>query len=411
MKILVITSSLPRFRGDIAGRFVFEWAQHLRYLGHDLRVFSWADSSVSPDAAPESADFEVLRVPYAPPGYDTLFYGAGTPENIRQNPWRALLAAPAVAAMSVRVLVEIARERPDIIVGHWLLPAGFLARFLGNLTGIPSLIVGHSGGVHLLEQLSTGLLEKIGIGQALARFCASGAMTVPTKALADKFAGVLGSAGDSTMILPMGFEPARRSLPGQVTPREDARDHWLCMGRLVEIKGVDLAIEAFCRADFARPTTLHIAGDGPERARLEALARGLRGEGENTRVEFHGVVSGAAKAALLQRCGFALFCSKTLDNGRHEGLPISFLEAASHGAIALCAEIPGLSDYVVTPDAQTVYTRDISAWTRAIERLAGSSEQVHRQLSEAQRARVDALAWPVLIAKWDALLRTVAVQR
>lgn len=407
MKILVLTSSFPRFEGDIAGRFVFEWAAHLRELGHELRILTWADSSVPADAPQEIADFDVLRIPYAPPGYDTLFFGAGTPENIREKPWRALLTAPAVAAMASRVAWEIAQDRPDIIVGHWLVPAGILARVFAKLSGIPSLIIGHSGGVHLLEQLSKNKIASP-IAALLAKFCASGATTIPTDALAQKLGGLLGESAYAPVILPMGFEPAKEGVPDNPTRRRFASRHWLCMGRLVEIKGVDLAIEAFCGADFERPTTLHIAGDGPERARLEALAKSLVAQSEHARVEFHGAVSGEAKTQLLERCGFALFCSKTLENGRHEGLPISFLEAASHGAIPLCAAIPGLSEYVATPAQQTLETRDVAAWSDAIARLVGLSAKEQRLLSEAQQARVDALAWPALIPKWDALLREIA---
>lgn len=410
MKILVVTSSFPRFQGDIAGRFVFEWARHLQVLGHELRILTWADSSVSADSPGDTSYFDVQRVSYAPAGYDTLFYGAGTPENIRENRWRALLAAPAVAAMMARVVVEIGRERPDIIVGHWLVPAGVLVRLCTKIIGIPSLIVGHSGGVHLVGKLTNGLLGSSGIGAGLAKFCASGAMTVPTDALAKKLGDLLGESGKLPRVLSMGFEPANELLSADLAPRQNSAQHWLCMGRLVEIKGVDLAIEAFCRADFVRPTTLHIAGDGPKRARLEALAKRLCRGREYGRVEFHGLVTGAAKTQLLERCGFALFCSKTLEDGRHEGLPISFLEAASHGIIPLCAQIPGLSDYVATPAQQTLYTRDIGAWSDRISRLVRLRPKTQLQLSQAQQARVATLAWPTLIREWDRLVWEVAAR-
>jgi len=201
----------------------------------------------------------------------------------------------------------------------------------------------------------------------------------------------------------MGFEPMKINSCDETVPRHD----WLCMGRLVAIKDVELGIRAFCAADFERPTTLHIAGDGPERARLEALAKEVAPQKPYARVEFYGTVTGEAKARLLARCGFALFCSKTLENGRHEGLPISFLEAASRGAIPLCAAIPGLSDYLATPAQQRLQTRDMTQWSEAIGRLARLEPHAQLRLRQVQRARVDALAWPALILKWDRLLRDV----
>jgi glycosyltransferase involved in cell wall biosynthesis len=47
----------------------------------------------------------------------------------------------------------------------------------------------------------------------------------------------------------------------------------LFVGRLVQLKGVDVALRAL--ATVKTDTTLRIVGDGPERASLEALARGL----------------------------------------------------------------------------------------------------------------------------------------
>ena len=46
----------------------------------------------------------------------------------------------------------------------------------------------------------------------------------------------------------------------------------LGVGRLVHTKGFDLLIEAFAAADLPADVRLVIGGDGPERARLEALA-------------------------------------------------------------------------------------------------------------------------------------------
>jgi glycosyltransferase involved in cell wall biosynthesis len=227
-------------------------------------------------------------------------------------------------------------------------------------------------------------------------------MTLPSTALAHKFSALVSDEFTPT-ILPMGFEP-----PIEARRPRASRNDWLCMGRLVEIKGIDLAIRSFGTADLADATTLHIAGDGPERAALEKLARESLGAGTNRRIEFHGIVAGRAKARLLERCGFALFCSKTLADGRHEGLPVSFLEACARGLIPLSAPIPGLTDYLADPTRQSLQTRRVDAWADAITRLARISPADRLELRAAQKSRVDPLAWPELIARWDALIREIA---
>jgi glycosyltransferase involved in cell wall biosynthesis len=87
----------------------------------------------------------------------------------------------------------------------------------------------------------------------------------------------------------------------------------LSLGRLVPYKRLELAIAA-CRG-LGIP--LVIAGDGPDRARLEQLA--------DRRVEFLGNVSEAEAGRLLDRCGVFLFCAE-------EDFGIAPLEANAHGA-------------------------------------------------------------------------------
>ncbi len=432
MKLLVVTSSYPRFAGDIAGRFVLEWVEHLGELGHQVKVLTWYDSSAAGE--PLDVGHEVVRIPYAPPGADTLFYGAGTPENLRENRLRALLAAPAAVVMAGRIAHEIKHFRPDVLVGHWLVPAGLLVRAAGKLSAVPSLVVGHSGGVHLLERLPGP------VGRALAGFVCSGPTTVPSLPLADKL-GRLAPAGHSAHVLPMGFEPLNRSdaVPEAVAKvserrrpwrRKGARNaprrhggrrseeaatsydslteavaprDWLCMGRLVDIKGVDLAIEAFARADLPETTALHIAGDGPKRLELENLADAL---GAN--VTFHGFVTGEDRERLWERCGYALFTSREID-GRHEGLPVSFLEVCSRGIVPLCAPIPGMGAYLADRELQEVPTRSVEEWARRIEQLAAMPDEELEGLAETQRAKVAELEWPRLIRRWESLLEQASL--
>ncbi|MFP4598577.1 MAG: glycosyltransferase family 4 protein [Persicimonas sp.] len=396
MKLLVVTSSYPRREGDIAGRFVLEWVEHLERLGHTVRVLTWHDGQGGVGWQPDT--HKVVRVRYAPTSYETLFYGAGTPENLRENPARGLLAAPAGVAMAAAMARQVTTWRPDVLVGHWLVPSGVLVRAVGRLFGLPSLVVGHSGGVHLLDGLPRAA------GRALAGFVTRGPTTIPSLELAEKLRRLTPKAEPGDLhVLPMGFEPPDEQIELGAERVLGQKQDWLCIGRLVEIKGVDLAIEAFAAADWPDATTLHIAGNGPKRAELERLAARL-----HANVDFHGVVTGEAKQQLFERCGFALFCSKELPSGRHEGLPVSFLEASAQGLIPLCASIPGLSDYLVDRDLQHLDSRGTTDWARAIERLANLSADERADHARRQRRAVAHLQWPRLATHWDALLRSIA---
>ncbi|MGE0711608.1 MAG: glycosyltransferase family 4 protein [Planctomycetota bacterium] len=126
----------------------------------------------------------------------------------------------------------------------------------------------------------------------------------------------------------------------------------LCAGRLSERKNVDLLLRAYARRlpelAAARPL-LAIAGDGPERARLEALAREL-GLGDAARfLGFEREVERLYRAADL-----------LVIASRVEGLPNALLEAMACGLPVVATDLGGARDVLregetgllVPPDAE-----------------------------------------------------------
>jgi len=89
-------------------------------------------------------------------------------------------------------------------------------------------------------------------------------------------------------------------------------DALLALGRLVPYKRVDLAIEVA----NALGERLIVAGDGPERARLEQLA--------GPTVSFEGDVSEARAGELMESCRAMMFCAE-------EDFGIAPVEANMHG--------------------------------------------------------------------------------
>jgi glycosyltransferase involved in cell wall biosynthesis len=81
------------------------------------------------------------------------------------------------------------------------------------------------------------------------------------------------------------------------------------VGRLVSGKGTDHLINAFAQVRARVRAHLIIAGDGPERGRLESLATSL---GVNSAVEFVGVIGDVA--AFWRRCDIAAIPSHTFES-------------------------------------------------------------------------------------------------
>ncbi|MCA1682457.1 MAG: glycosyltransferase family 4 protein [Actinobacteria bacterium] len=131
-------------------------------------------------------------------------------------------------------------------------------------------------------------------------------------------------------------------------------------GRLIRGKGVDDAILAVARAAANGPLRLLIAGEGPERPRLEALARTV---GVNERVDFLGLVRdirqfwAGCHVAIFPSHQFiesfgmtgleAMACARPVVATRNGGIP----EVVAHGVAGTLVEpgdVTGLAEALVT---------------------------------------------------------------
>jgi len=149
-----------------------------------------------------------------------------------------------------------------------------------------------------------------------------------------------------------------------------------CVGRLVESKGYDAVLEAVARVD-APALAVVVAGDGPDRARLEACAARL---GLGSRVRFIGFRDDIAR--LLRTLDiFAL-------PSRFEGHSIALLEALAAGCACIVSDLPELTT-VAGAAALAVPPGDAAAVAAAL-----------RALVDPQRRRAAAAAAPAAAAPY-----------
>jgi glycosyltransferase involved in cell wall biosynthesis len=168
--------------------------------------------------------------------------------------------------------------------------------------------------------------------------------------------------------------------PDPPTPRS-TDPLFLAIGRLVDYKRLDLLLRLWDRVRNVVGGKLVIAGDGPERPRLEALA----GPG----VEFTGWVSEQDKHRLL--CSAWLLMHPALI----EGWGIVVSEAAIRGTPAVAFDVPGLRDSVVHGrTGMLVHTEGqfASAWASL-----AINERRREQLGREARTRALRLHWSAAV--------------
>ncbi len=165
-----------------------------------------------------------------------------------------------------------------------------------------------------------------------------------------------------------GLQPSVRWLPNTVDteiffpPLAQVREPWLLHASgLTAQKRFPDVIDAFARVRAKRPDViLHIAGDGPNRAAMETLARRTLPAGS---VHFHGYLSKPQLADLMrQASGFILPSSA-------ENLPCVLIEALACGCPVLSTRVGGITALVQEDKGILVDVGNIEQIATGMERL------------------------------------------
>ncbi|MBP6634037.1 MAG: glycosyltransferase family 4 protein [Kofleriaceae bacterium] len=319
----VVTTSYPRRPGDAAGAFVAELLDALPHAPARIEV-------VAAGAADDDDDGGrvIARVP-APAG---LFYAGGAPDALAVGGAARLLGAAGFGARLALTVARAARRGGwDAVITHWLAPSALAAL----PTRGPLLAIAHGGDVHLLARLgllapTMGLLRRRGARVVfVAEALRARAAAACTGATAAWVAGAL--------VQPMGVDVTRFAAVPPPRAIADRRPALLVLARLVELKGVVVALDALAHLP---PVRLIIAGDGPERAAL--AARAARVGGGHT-VELVGQVDAAGRDALLAGADVVLVPSIER-GGRSEGTPRVALEALAAGRPIAVSRTGGLAE-------------------------------------------------------------------
>jgi glycosyltransferase involved in cell wall biosynthesis len=163
----------------------------------------------------------------------------------------------------------------------------------------------------------------------------------------------------------------------------------------VPIKGLAHAIRAVAAM---RDVELVIAGEGPERAPLEALARSL-----DAPVRFAGEVRGAEKEALFCAAHAFVLPSIELHSGRTEGMPTTVLEAMDYGLPVIASRTGGVSDVVEHEhNGLLVPAGDERALHDAIEQLRDRAQRT--RLGQNARDTAQQFHWDTLAPHFESLL-------
>lgn len=333
MRILVLTSTFPRWHDDTEPPFVFALCAR---LARDYRVTVLAPHTAGARRAEHFGDIEVLRYRYCFSGWETLAYEGGILARLRQNRWRYLLVPFLIFGQLVAVTRLVRNRRFAVLHAHWLVPQGLVAAVACAMMKDPPPIVctSHGGDLYALRGWLAERLKRF-------VFRRSAAITVVSRAMRE-YAVLHGAKPETCHVIPMGVDTHNTFTPSPEARLDGPRV--LFVGRLVEKKGCRYLIDAMSAVRQRFPdVVLSIVGSGPEEV---ALRRQALDAGIGTSVIFHGAVRNEELSAYYGRATVVVVPSVVAVGGDQEGLGLVIVEALSCGRAVVVSDLPATRDVV-----------------------------------------------------------------
>jgi colanic acid/amylovoran biosynthesis glycosyltransferase len=185
-------------------------------------------------------------------------------------------------------------------------------------------------------------------------------------------------------VTPMGVDMSRFQPPDREAQRRGHGPHEpleiLCVGRLAPVKGHDLLLAALRRLRLeGRNIRLHLVGDGPERARLEALAVTY---GLEASVHFAGSINRDGIRRVYEQADVFALSSLT------EGVPVVLMEALAMELPCVAPALAGIPELIRDGREGLLFRPgDEQALAQALARLDDDAA-LRTTLGQAGRARV-----------------------
>lgn len=326
----------------------------------------------------------------------SLFPIPDTPkvDSIAPPRWLCRLVGETPARLMVFVLAAI-RHRPDWIGGFHLIPNGLVVGALAPLVGARSLYFCGGGPREVLDGgiLGNRALERLKTPDPVAEKRLLRAMNSVDQiiSMGERTVKFYRDRGVTTKfaVIPGGIDGSHfRS--GNVEKRFDL----VFVGRLVEVKRVDLFLEAVALLLKSIPDiSAVIVGSGPLKGDLEALADRL---GARNQVVFAGEQADVA-TWLRQSRVFVL----TSDS---EGLSLAMMEALTCGLPCVVADVGELGEVVHNGlNGFLVRERTGAAFAEVLQRLIGNTTELAR-LSSGAASSARSFGLSATVSKWNGIL-------
>jgi len=372
VRVAIVAEYYPRAADPVLGVWAHRQALAARDAGADVRVLV-LERPLPPLAAVKRVDVAAARAALRQPRHAQL--DGIAVEYVRYlsppRPWSYASWGAWAAPVLQRALTRLHATFPfELVHAHYAVPAGDAVRHARP--DAPLVVSVHGGDVLATAQRSAYAQRTV------RRTLAHAQLVLANSAGTERRCRALGARAST--VVHLGTD-----LPNASAAEPDAADRpptLVTVGHLVARKRHADVVEALALLAPRHPQLRYeIVGDGPERARLEALA-GARGVRD--RVDFTGQLPPAQARA--RAAGADLFVLPSVD----EAFGVAYVEAMAAGVPAIGCDGEDGPDEIAAagPGLETVPPRDPRALADAIERLL-TDDGARAQLGREARATVE----------------------
>ncbi len=368
MRVVILTTSYPRADGDAGGHFVATQARLLADEGQHVQV-------IAPGRQHTVEVRDGVEIHWV--GGATAFGVPGVMARLRASPFGAgldLLRTSRAFREKRDQLIGGAEGAPERVLAHWLVPS-VCPGLMGLSYGGRVEAFAHGGDVRLLLALPAPLRELA--LREIARRVTS--LCFASHSLAE---ALLGAGTEPRLVQELEALASVAAPPIELTPelrnreaRAAERILWrarfgipddellvVTMGRLIESKRVDLAMEAVSRAGRSH---LVVVGEGPLRKKLQSDAARLGG-----RVRFLGTLERTRALHLLGSSDVLLHPSEL------EAAPTVVREARFLGVPVIACGAGDIARWSLSDSEIRCVARDAGSLACELQRLTAAGHSV-----------------------------------
>src|SRR5690606_4789608 len=182
----------------------------------------------------------------------------------------------------------------------------------------------------------------------------------------------------------------------------------LFIGRLSEIKGVSVLLEAYSRIK-SKDSVLVVAGDGPDRENLVALSKEL---GIQDKTHFTGYVHSDEKNFLLKIAKILVIPSIKDSRGHTEGMPVVLMEGLASGKIIIASD-KSSAETVIThkKDGYIYASQSVDQLSRLIKEVLSLNNSNGSVMENNARNTAKQFDWQMIAKKhYDFLFKDVLAE-